>query len=286
MTTKTTENNVAQLPVTATKDNSVLVYMAEKYGMAPAALEATLRATVMPSDKAVSREQFAAFLLVAKEYDLNPLTKEIYAFPGKNNSIQPIVSIDGWLRMINQHPQMNGMQFVDNRDGTKLVSVTCRIFRKDREHAIEVTEYMAECVRNTEPWQKWPARMLRHKAAIQAGRYAFGFSGIYDQDEIERMHDGGAAGRPTSRTEEVLGKLQKSNITDVEIVEPTQAPEQAVAGAPGEAEIIEDVRRLILNAKSEDDVTDAMALAADVKDPEARKTLIAAAQEKLVEINK
>jgi hypothetical protein len=49
-----------------------------------------------------------------------------------------------------------------------------------------VTEDMAECKRPTEPWTKWPARMLRHKAAIQCARYAFGFAGIIDPEEAER----------------------------------------------------------------------------------------------------
>jgi RecT family protein len=48
---------------------------------------------------------------------------------------------------------------------------------------------MAECVRATDPWKKWPNRMLRHKAAIQCARYAFGFSGIMEPDEYERMKD-------------------------------------------------------------------------------------------------
>jgi hypothetical protein len=61
------------------------------------------------------------------------------------------------------------------------------VHRKDRSHPIEVTEYLAECRQGTEPWKKWPARMLRHKAAIQAIRYAFGFSGIVDPDEADRM---------------------------------------------------------------------------------------------------
>jgi hypothetical protein len=33
--------------------------------------------------------------------------------------------------------------------------------------------------------------MLRHKAAIQCGRYAFGLSGIIDPDEAERFQDAG-----------------------------------------------------------------------------------------------
>ena len=39
----------------------------------------------------------------------------------------------------------------------------------------------------TEPWKRWPRRMLRHKALIQAARIAFGFAGIYDEDEGNRM---------------------------------------------------------------------------------------------------
>ena len=50
-----------------------------------------------------------------------------------------------------------------------------------------VTEYMAECIRNTDPWKQYPRRMLRHKALIQCARYAFGFAGIVDPDEAERI---------------------------------------------------------------------------------------------------
>ena len=48
-------------------------------------------------------------------------------------------------------------------------------------------EYFAECKRNTDPWNQMPRRMLRHKAIIQCGRIAFGFSGIYDPDDAEYM---------------------------------------------------------------------------------------------------
>lgn len=164
---------------------SVLVTMADRYGMEPAAFEATLRATVCKGN--VSREEFAAFLLVAKEYGLNPLTKEIYAFPAKGGGIQPIVSIDGWSRIINDHPAFDGMEFEDVRNGADLIAITCRMFRKDRRHPTETTEYMVECERPTDVWKKWPRRMLRHKAMIQCARYAFGFGGIVDEDEYERM---------------------------------------------------------------------------------------------------
>ena len=170
--------------IATVRPRSVTMDMADRFGMEPAAFEATLRATVVPAN--CSREQFAAFLLVAKVHGLNPITKEIFAFPA-NGGIQPIVSIDGWMKLMNQHPAMNGLTFEDHFEEGKLIAVTARVHRKDRDHPTEVTEYMAECCRETPTWKKWPARMLRHKATIQAARYAFGFAGIMEPDEFERM---------------------------------------------------------------------------------------------------
>ncbi len=171
--------------VTEAPRRSVLVDMSTRFGMEPAAFEATLRATVVPKD--CSKEQFAAFLLVAKEYSLNPVLKEIYAFPARSGGIQPIVSIDGWLNIINSHPQLDGIEFDDHIEGGKVTAITARIWRKDREKPIIVTEYLAECIRSTDTWKQYPRRMLRHKALIQCARYAFGFAGIVDPDEAERM---------------------------------------------------------------------------------------------------
>ena len=172
------------LAIVDRQTRSVTADMAEKFGMETLAFEATIKATIF--DGKGTREQFAAFLLVAKQYDLNPLTKEIYAFPGRGG-IVPIVSIDGWLKLINSHPQFDGMEFSEVHDDDRnLVSVTCTLWRKDRTKPIIVTEYLSECFRPTEPW-KMKHRMLRHKTLIQCARYAFGFAGIYDPDEGERI---------------------------------------------------------------------------------------------------
>lgn len=144
-------------------------------------LIATLKATAFKGQ--VSDAQMAALLLVANQYGLSPWTKEIYAFPDKNNGIVPVVGVDGWSRIINNHNQFDGMEFAQDEE-----SCTCIIYRKDRNHPIKVTEYMAECKRaNVGPWQSHPRRMLRHKAMIQCARLAFGYGGIYDQDEAERI---------------------------------------------------------------------------------------------------
>ena len=167
---------------------SVVGAMAQRFGMDKRAFEMTIKATVVPSN--ISNEQLAAFLLVAKKYNLNPITKEIYAFPAKGGGIQPIVGIDGWCNIINSNPQLDGIEFDDILTDGKLTAITCRIHRKDRSKPTQATEYMDECKKDgSEPWKKWPARMLRHKALIQCARYAFSLSGIVDPDEAERMID-------------------------------------------------------------------------------------------------
>lgn len=180
-------NQVAKIEQTNNGARGLTVVMAEKFQMEPAQFVKAIKETVIKGN--ATDGQLAAFLMVAHEYGLNPLTKEVYAFPSQGG-IQPIVSIDGWMKLMNSHPQFDGMEFQDQvGDDGKLESVTCRVFRKDRSHPTEATEYMVECERNTEPWKKWPRRMLRHKSAIQCARYAFSFAGIMDEDEYERMKD-------------------------------------------------------------------------------------------------
>jgi len=211
----------AVVTTTERQPRSVLVDMSTRFGMEPAAFEATVRATCMKPDKngkVPTREEFAAFLLVAKEYRLNPLTKEIYAFPAKGGGIVPIVSLDGWANLINSHPAMDGVTFaMEHGADNALISCTCRIYRKDRTHPIEVTEYLSECIRNTEPWQM-KHRMLRHKSLIQCARYAFGFSGIYDEDEgakIAEMRDITPQERPQPPKPPVPPQAQIASQADV-----------------------------------------------------------------------
>ena len=155
--------------------------LASKFDMGDGAeLLGILKATAFKGP--ASDAQLTALMVVANQYGLNPWTKEIYAFPDKNNGIVPVVGVDGWSRIINTHDQFDGMDFEQDSD-----SCTCIIYRKDRNHPVKVTEYLEECKRGTQPWQSHPRRMLRHKAMIQCARLAFGYVGIYDQDEAERI---------------------------------------------------------------------------------------------------
>lgn len=145
----------------------------------------------MCMEKDATKEEFTTFIAVANEYELNPLVSEIFAFKAQGK-MKVIVSVDGWIKIINRHPDFNGMEYKDEKDeNNNIVSITCIIHKKSITHPVSVTEYLSECKGTTKPWEKWPARMLRHKATSQCARYAFGISNIVDPDEGERMKDGG-----------------------------------------------------------------------------------------------
>lgn len=165
---------------------SLIAAMAARYNMEPSAFQATIKATVMPAN--ATNEQMAAFLLVANEYDLNPITKEIYAFPSKGGGVTPVVGVDGWINLAQRRPEFDGMEheWAHDEQG-RPISCTCRIWRKDRSRPVVVTEFLDECRRQTDPWRSHPRRMLRHKATIQAIRYAFGFAGIKDEDDAAEV---------------------------------------------------------------------------------------------------
>jgi phage recombination protein Bet len=164
---------------------SLLATFAHRYGLEPNNMMRTLRGTVLrPSNNGAepSNEQVAAFMIVANQHQLNPFTKEIHGFVDKRGGIVPIVGVDGWAKLANQHPQYDGIDF--QQDDEKC---TCTVYRKDRAHPTVVTEYLSECKQASPAWSSHPKRMLRHRAMVQAYRLAFSFAGVYDPDEGEQV---------------------------------------------------------------------------------------------------
>ena len=133
-------------------------------------------------------------LMMAERLKLDPLNNEIYAIetqvdPSKKSHIVLVVGVDGWCKVINSHPQFDGMRFIESEPGDDELPLyfECTIFRKDRKIATSVREYMYEAHTNQGAWLTHPRRMLRHKAMIQCARICFGLSGVYDPDEAQRI---------------------------------------------------------------------------------------------------
>lgn len=188
--------------------NDIVVKVAEKYSVDAESLLQTLKSTAFKQsgNKIITDEQMYALLIVSDQYNLNPFTKEIYAFPDKSGGIVPVVSVDGWNRISNEHPHFDGVEFEYSKDVVKPEGASCHchawieaiLYRKDRTHPTRIREYLDECYRlpfksdnskfpQAGPWQTHPKRLLRHKAEIQCYRVGFGFVGIYDEDEAYRI---------------------------------------------------------------------------------------------------
>jgi phage recombination protein Bet len=181
------------------KRGGLVSRMATKMGIEPTTFLTTLKQTAFrqrgvngaPAVE-VTNEQMAMLLHIAEKYDLDPFVKQLYAFPSEGG-IVPIVPIDGWIEMINRHPQFKWMEIEIAPEGTDPDDywTECIIMRKDRDKPTRIREWLKECYRDTKPWNEMPKRMVRHKAIIQCGRVAFGFSGVFDPDEGDRIIDNG-----------------------------------------------------------------------------------------------
>jgi phage recombination protein Bet len=188
MMNEQTRNDMSERPPEQDKTLTVgkpkaLAVMANRLNVEPQKLLQTLKDTVF---KGANDSELLTLVVVANEYGLSPLLKEIYAFPAKGGGIVPVVSIDGWISMVNRQPQLDGLEF-EWAGGELPESCTCTIYIKNRQHPVRITEFYKECVRSTEPWKQMPRRMLRHKALKEAARVAFGFSGVTDEDEARDM---------------------------------------------------------------------------------------------------
>lgn len=227
---------------------------AERFSVDPDKLLTTLKSTCFKvKDGEVSNEQMMALLVVADQYNLNPFTKEIFAFPDKQNGIVPVVSVDGWTRIINERPQYDGVEF---RYSEKLVEPAggkqcpewCEalVYRKDRSRPIVVREYLDEVYRpafegtgkNGQPykvngaWQSHTKRFLRHKTLIQCSRIAFGFAGIYDEDEAERIEEARLLNPPEPGKPTIQMPTAKSSVVEGEFTEVKTEPKGAAPSKP------------------------------------------------------
>ena len=116
-------------------------------------------------------------LRLASKYQLDPLSDEVNLLETKEGYL-PFITIDGWAKLINQHPQYAGMSL---RDSTELIEgiptwMECTIYRNDRILPIVIKEYFEEVRTDHPSWQQMPRRMLRHRVIQQCARLALGIS--------------------------------------------------------------------------------------------------------------
>jgi len=148
----------------------------EELGRAAAGLgidQAELKAWV-DLQMEVPAKAILALLRSMQSLHLDPLCEEIGFTQFEDGQWQVLITIEGCSKLLNQHPQFNGLVF--NQADTLLDGVPewieCTIHRKDREVPTTVREYLTEVRGENSIWQKMPRRMLRHRALQQCVRLA------------------------------------------------------------------------------------------------------------------
>ncbi|MGL4230351.1 MAG: RecT family recombinase [Casimicrobium sp.] len=189
------QNNVSTIEAAKAKPTAIQA-MASRLNISPGKLQQTLISTVF---KGATEEEFAALVVVANELELNPLKKEIYAFPSRGG-VTPMIAYDGWISITNRHPMFDGCEqnevFLDG----KFVAVETVIHRKDRSFPIKKTIYHDEFKMNTDPWKQKPMHMTAMRSFCHAARLALGVSGVLVEDEyVVVENDNQPEVVPTSR---------------------------------------------------------------------------------------
>ena len=117
-----------------------------------------------------------ALLRTASEHRLDPIKDEVNLTQYEDGSWQVFITVDGWSKLMNQHPAFCGIEFIDSTESINNVPawISCSIYRTDRAIPTTVREYLLEVQNDHAIWQKMPRRMLRHRVMQQCARIAFG----------------------------------------------------------------------------------------------------------------
>ena len=227
----------------AEQRRSLVVRLADRYDVDPHDLMHNLKATAFrqrPNRDGVVREptneEMFALLIIADKYELDPFTKEIFAYlDPKSGAIIAVVSVDGWIRLINRQPTLRSLAFrysdetATHAGKTVHVWMEGEIVRSDRDKPITVREYFAEVVREVQfatPWDSHPNRMHRHKTLIQTARVAYGFGGLHDEDEALRILDASESPRLAQRMPDRIARIN-AEVTGVPVPPTVIVPAEA-----------------------------------------------------------
>ena len=238
---QSTSRAVAARQEADARPRSALELLSQRLNVSTNMLQSTLKNTVF---KGCSDAEFVALVVVANTYDLNPLLREIYAFPKKGGGIQAIVGYDGWIKIMNNHPQFDGIEFIHIEDEQgNLKAVEGVIYRKDRTRPIKKLAYLKEWKRNTEPWNNSPNHMLDVRCLCHTVRIAFGIpAGIEgDDDVVEGSYREVPPALPTR--EELV------DAATGEVIEAEPEPER---DSRGMTEVDEDTARALDAGQSDD----------------------------------
>ena len=166
------------------------------------------------------------FLKTIHEFDLDPFNGEIIFIDShkESKSVWPFITIEGWIKLINQHPQFCAIEFTFPTQENQMNHswIECAIYRKDRIKPIIIREYLAEVITEQAGWKDRPNRMLRHRALAQCAKLAFGI--CIAESPIQRDSSGQAQNQSSALNHQKMFNLDRMSTLKEMLRSPKDQP--------------------------------------------------------------
>lgn len=250
--------NTTTRTVTEIVANEVVQACAKSMGMEPQIFVTALRRRFADVAQLFGYTSILEVCHLIQKHRIDPFSGHLYlqvtGQPGRQ-VLRPVLGVDGWLAVINQHEQFQGVSFtyspesmpnpLQDQGGSQPSSVPvwmeATIVRGDRQVPFTVREYFMEVYQPTDAWFRMGSRQLRHKTLIQCARVAFGMSGLFDEDDISRMN--AASPMAAVEGEDVADPdvaVQSRPRRETVLVEAESETNEADVQAPAEDDAAED----------------------------------------------
>ena len=175
-------------------------------------------------DSRLSDVQKDHFLQICLIQGFNPLLKEVYAVPIKNNrtgktDMNIVVAYEQYLKRAEQNPNYEGfsLEYGTYDVNTKCYDwIECIVYRGDRKMPTKARALYHEYKQSFGLWTSKPVVMLEKVAISRAFRWAFptDFKGMpYTQDEMPQTED--IPHKEVNEDKEVLNQLNSKEVVEV-----------------------------------------------------------------------
>lgn len=141
--------------------------------------------------KGTNDQEFSLYMYLAKKYELDPMTRQIWCVKYGTAPAAIFTGRDGFLSIAHRSGKFNGMQSdairKDNMPDGALVGARCTVWRTDMTNPFVVEVSLKEYNTGKSNWVKMPETMIKKVAESQCLRRAFDISGLYAPEEMDNV---------------------------------------------------------------------------------------------------
>ena len=135
--------------------------------------------------KGATEQEFGLLMQLAKTYQLDPFTRQIWLVKYPGSSAQIFAGRDGYLAIAHKSGQFDGMESGTKRNDDGELVGWCTVHRQDMSRPFHVEVLLSEYNTKKSLWASKPTTMIVKVAEAQALRKAFSISGLYSPEEFD-----------------------------------------------------------------------------------------------------